>query len=81
MARKVERLLLALPRIPIALGLCDRVLLRGLLNRLRMLVELHYRPAPGGHPDIIRYKLLTPVHGVESLAFPTRLRQRVAPIG
>jgi hypothetical protein len=81
MARKVERLLLALPCIPEALGLCDRILLRGLLNRLSVLVELHYGATPRGHPDIIRYEFLTPVHGVKSLAFPTRLWQRVPAIG
>lgn len=81
MAGKVERLLLARLSIPVALGLCDWIFLRGLLNRLCMLVELHYGAAARGNPDIIRYEFLTPVHGVESLAFPTRLWQRVPPIG
>ena len=63
------------------LGLIYGVFLRGLLDRLRVLIQFHYGAAPRGHPDIIRYEFLTPVHGVESLAFPTRLWERVTPVG
>ena len=79
--RKVERLLLARPSIAMPLGLSYGVFLRGLLDRLRVLIQFHYGSAPRGHPDIIRYEFLAPVHRVESLAFPTRLRERVAPVG
>ena len=79
--RKVERLLLARPSIAVPLGFSNGILLRGLLDRLRVLIQFHNGAAPRGHPDIIRYEILAPVHRVESLAFPTRLRERVAPVG
>ena len=79
--RKVERLLLARPNIAVALGLSDGIFLRGLLERLRVLIQFHNGAAPRGHPDIIRYEFLAPVHRVESLAFPTRLWERVPSVG